>query len=182
MEFAPGPAHTHRIPRPVLTPRQGSGQAPPGGRHRWSLALPHRARPGAAGGAASGSAGHGPAAHRPRGSLPASRRGAAADQPSARITWDMVRLVRVLLEPGERLYPPGVPTNPAPWALNSRGAPPLAMPSRNPSPEVRGVPRRCRCRGLLANCTTPADACIAAILANPLVSKDPHPPAATSEP
>ena len=24
-------AHTHRIPRPVLTPRQGSGQAPPGG-------------------------------------------------------------------------------------------------------------------------------------------------------
>ena len=28
MELAPGPAHTHRIPRPVLTPRQGSGQAP----------------------------------------------------------------------------------------------------------------------------------------------------------
>ena len=26
--IAPGPAHTHRIPRPVLTPRQGSGQAP----------------------------------------------------------------------------------------------------------------------------------------------------------
>jgi hypothetical protein len=50
--------------------------------------------------------------------------------------------------------------------------------------------RRLRCAvhsgdaavGLLANCTTPADACIAAILANPLVSRNPHPPAATSEP
>ena len=30
--IATDPAHTHRIPRPVLTPRQGSGQAPPGGR------------------------------------------------------------------------------------------------------------------------------------------------------
>ena len=26
--IATGPAHTHRIPRPVLTPRQGSGHAP----------------------------------------------------------------------------------------------------------------------------------------------------------
>ena len=29
--IATGPAHTHRIPPPVLTPRQGSGHAPPGG-------------------------------------------------------------------------------------------------------------------------------------------------------
>ena len=28
--LAPRPAHTHRLPRPVLTPRQGSGQAPQG--------------------------------------------------------------------------------------------------------------------------------------------------------
>jgi len=27
-QIPPGPAHTHRIPRPVLTPRQGSGLAP----------------------------------------------------------------------------------------------------------------------------------------------------------
>jgi hypothetical protein len=44
---APGPAHTLRIPRPVLTPRQGSGQAPPGGRpclavaaSRWGSGSP----------------------------------------------------------------------------------------------------------------------------------------------
>jgi hypothetical protein len=37
-EIVTGLAHTHRIPRPVLTPRQGSGQAPP----RGGASLPRR--------------------------------------------------------------------------------------------------------------------------------------------
>lgn len=54
--LAPRPAHTHRIPRPVLSPRQGSGQAPSGvgrpcrgaaaGRWGWgSPAVPQVASP-----------------------------------------------------------------------------------------------------------------------------------------
>ena len=44
-------------------------------------ALSHRSNPGAAGRSAACRPGHGPEAHRPRWPLPASRCGAAADQP-----------------------------------------------------------------------------------------------------
>jgi len=57
----------------------------------------------------------------------------------------MAHLIEVVLKPGKRACPPGVPTNPAPLVLNARGAVPLATPAYDsrlrcaPNPDYAGV-------------------------------------------